>query len=31
MIVPSVELSELLQGYRRFREHGYKQKARARG
>ena len=25
MIVPSVELSELLQGYRRFREHGYKQ------
>jgi len=25
MIVPSLELSELLQGYRRFREHGYKQ------
>ena len=25
MIVPSVELAELLQGYRRFREHGYKQ------
>ena len=25
MIVPSTELAELLQGYRRFREHGYKQ------
>jgi len=25
MIVPSVELTELLHGYRRFREHGYKQ------
>ncbi|MGV3555250.1 MAG: carbonic anhydrase [Croceibacterium sp.] len=25
MIVPSTELTELLQGYRRFREHGYKQ------
>lgn len=24
MIVPSVELTELLQGYRRFREHGWK-------